>query len=51
MKNGSLKFATKKTQNNGGSIFIFNCEQVFEGENVRKKLRGFMDPNLRDKHP
>ncbi|XP_058748300.1 protein LYK5-like [Vicia villosa] len=25
--------------------------QVLEGENVREKLRGFMDPNLRDEYP
>ncbi|XP_045829463.1 protein LYK5-like [Trifolium pratense] len=36
---------------NDDKLLSSSFEQVFEGENVREKLRGFMDPNLRDEYP
>jgi serine/threonine protein kinase len=35
----------------GDQLLSSSINQVFEGENVKEKLRGFMDPNLRDEYP
>ncbi|CAK8538489.1 unnamed protein product [Lathyrus sativus] len=35
----------------GDQLLSSTVNQVLEGENVREKLRGFMDPNLRDEYP
>ncbi|WVY91934.1 hypothetical protein V8G54_037448 [Vigna mungo] len=35
----------------GEQMLSVTVNQVLEGENVREKLRGFMDPNLRDEYP
>ncbi|GAU14442.1 hypothetical protein TSUD_249820 [Trifolium subterraneum] len=35
----------------GDQLLSLTVNQVFEGENVREKLKGFMDPNLRDEYP
>ncbi|KAK7372614.1 hypothetical protein VNO80_06000 [Phaseolus coccineus] len=35
----------------GDKMLSVTVNQVLEGENVKEKLRGFMDPNLRDEYP
>lgn len=35
----------------GDQLLSVTVNQVLEGENVREKLRGFMDPNLKDEYP
>ncbi|CAI8586547.1 unnamed protein product [Vicia faba] len=35
----------------GDQLLSSTVNQVLEGENDREKLRGFMDPNLRDEYP
>ncbi|KAL9316138.1 hypothetical protein ACSQ67_017139 [Phaseolus vulgaris] len=35
----------------GDQMLSVTVNQVLEGENVKEKLRGFMDPNLRDEYP
>ncbi|WJX59058.1 hypothetical protein P8452_44441 [Trifolium repens] len=35
----------------GDQLLSSTINQVFEEENVKEKLRGFMDPNLRDEYP
>lgn len=35
----------------GEQMLSVTVNQVLEGDNVKEKLRGFMDPNLRDEYP
>lgn len=40
-----------KSDGLGDQLLASTVNQVLEGDNVREKLRGFMDPNLRDEYP
>lgn len=40
-----------KSNGLGDQLLASTVNQVLEGDNVREKLRGFMDPNLRDEYP
>lgn len=39
-----------KSNGLGDQLLASTVNQVLEGDNVREKLRGFMDPNLRDEY-